>query len=245
MLLLHGFPESSYMWREAMATVAGAGRRALAPDLLGFGDSAADPPATWDRHLKAVGDFVEELDPGPLALVVHDWGGLIGLRWACEHRELVAGLLISDSGFFPDGRWHGMASALRTPGEGEQLLEALDRDGFGQLLGAAGDFSERALDEYWKALDSPEGRAGVLDMYRSGDFGQLAQYEGCLAELGVPTLIVWGEDDQFSPVAGAHRFKREIPHAELEVIEGCGHFIWADRAGRCARLVESWLETVG
>jgi haloalkane dehalogenase len=240
-LLLHGFPESSYMWRQAMGGVVAAGRRALAPDLLGYGDSATDPPHSWERHVEALEELITELEPGPLVLVVHDWGGLIGLRWACEHRELVRGLLISDSGFFPDGRWHGMASALRTPGEGERLLENLDRERFGQLLGAAGSFSERALDEYWKGLDSPAGRAGALELYRSGDFATLAQYEGCLAELGVPTLIVWGEQDEFSPLAGAHRFKREIPHAELEVIAGGGHFIWAESPERCAQLLGAWL----
>ena len=61
--------------------------------------------------------------------VVHDWGGLIGLRWACEQPAAVQALVISSTGFFPDGKWHGMAKALRTPGEGEALVDGLDRDG--------------------------------------------------------------------------------------------------------------------
>ena len=59
--------------------------------------------------------------------VIHDWGGLIGLRWACEHPDAVEALVISSTGFFPDGKWHGMAKALREPGTGEQMIGALDR----------------------------------------------------------------------------------------------------------------------
>src|SRR5687767_8118156 len=116
-LLIHGFPESSYMWRELLGPVAAAGWRATAPDLAGFGDSPVDPPGTWTRHVEAVERF--RADAGlqePLVLVVHDWGGLIGLRWACDHPEAVRALVISDTGFFSDGKWHDLAAAMRTPG---------------------------------------------------------------------------------------------------------------------------------
>jgi haloalkane dehalogenase len=69
-------------------------------------------------------------------------------------------------------------------------------------------------------------------MYRSGDFEKIAPHEGKLAEMGVPTLLLWGAADQFAPVAGAHRFAREIPHAELVVLEGAGHFVWEDEPQR-------------
>jgi haloalkane dehalogenase len=57
----------------------------------------------------------------------------------------------------------------------------------------------------------------------------------------VPTLLIWGEDDPFSPVAGAHRFQREIPDARLEVIAGSGHFVWADAPERAVELAVGWL----
>ena len=52
--------------------------------------------------------------------------------------------------------------------------------------------------------------------------------------MGVPTLLLWGEDDQFAPLAGAHRFEREIPGSELVVLEGAGHFVWEDEPERCS-----------
>lgn len=241
-LLLHGFPETSFMWREILPAVAEAGRRAVAPDLLGYGDSEPDPPATWERHIEALAEFVDELELDRVALVVHDWGGLIGLRWACDHPDRVSGLVISDSGFFSDGRWHGMAAGLRSSGQGEEMLEALDRESFGALLAASSSgFSDEAIDEYFKTFSTPEGRAGVLEMYRSGDFGKLAPYEGGLAALGVPVLLLWGERDEFAPIAGAQRLKREIPGAELEILRGAGHFVYADEPAQCAAILRDWL----
>src|SRR3954454_12924574 len=107
-LLVHGYPESSYMWRHAMEALAGAGWRALAPDLPGYGDSEPDPPGTWERHIDGLERFVAELELGPAALVTHDWGVPIGLRWACDHPGAVKALVISDGGFFSDRRWHDL-----------------------------------------------------------------------------------------------------------------------------------------
>jgi haloalkane dehalogenase len=229
LLCLHGFPENSFMWRGLLEAAAAAGHRGYAPDMPGSGESPADPPATWERLVEAVDGFAAELDLGPVVLVAHDWGGLIGLRWACDHPERVAALVIADSGFFPDGKWHGMAAALRKPGTGEELVEAMTRESFGGLMNAVSPaMEEEAIDAYWQSLGTSEGQRATLEMYRSGDFEKLAPYEGALARLGVPTLILWGEDDEFSPVAGAHRFHREIPGSQLEVIEGAGHFVFAD-----------------
>jgi haloalkane dehalogenase len=245
-LCLHGFPESSFMWREVIAALAQSGRRAISPDLPGFGDSPPDAPGTWERQVEAVERFRLGLGLDRLALVVHDWGGLIGLRWACEHPEAVGALVISNTGFFPDGKWSGMAQALRTEGEGEKLLEAMTRDGFGQMMSAVSTGMDGATaDEYWKAFETETGRRGILELYRSGDFEKLEPYEGKLAELGVPTLLLWGENDPFAPVAGAHRFKREIPGAKLIAIEGAGHFVYADEPERTAREVVEFLAQSG
>ncbi len=232
-LLLHGYPESSYMWRGVMSAVAGAGWRAVAPDLPGFGDSAADPPGTWERQVEAVQRLHTGLGLGPVALVVHDWGGLVGLRWACDHPQSVRALVISSTGFFADGKWHGMAQALRAEGTGEELLENMTREALGQVLSQSSPaMDEAAGDEYWKCFATPDGRRGQLELYRSGDFEKLEAYEGCLAGLSVPTLILWGEDDPFAPVAGAKRLRDEIPRSELVVIDGAGHFVVEDAPER-------------
>jgi haloalkane dehalogenase len=233
------------LWRGLLAAAADAGHRAVAPDLPGTGDSPADPPNTWERLVEAVDGFVTELDLPPVVLVVHDWGGLIGLRWACDHPDRVAALVIADSGFFPDGKWHGMAAALRTPGTGEELVEGMTRETFGGLMGAVSPAMEQAaIDDYWRSLGTAAGRQAVLEMYRSGDFEKLAPYEGALARLGLPTLIVWGENDEFSPVAGAHRFHGEIPGSQLEVVAGAGHFVFADAPERSVAAVLRFLETL-
>jgi haloalkane dehalogenase len=246
-LLLHGYPNSSYLWKDCLEPIAEAGWRAVAPDLPGFGDS--DPfvgeAGTWTDHVQALDDFVARHDLAPLALVAHDWGALIGLRWACSRTYAVRALAILGSGFFPDGRWHGLAQGLRTEGQGEQLIEGLTRDSFGELLRAASPHvTEEALDEYWKAYEGDHRRAAHLALYRSGDFSELARYDGALAAMGVPTLLLWGEEDAFAPVAGAHRFKREIPHAELVVLEDVGHFLQEDAPDRVAAELARFLGTV-
>lgn len=245
-ICLHGFPETSFMWRHVLEALADSGRRAVAPDLPGFGDSPANPPGTWERQVEAVERFRSALGLERAALVLHDWGGLIGLRWACEHPGAVAALVLSNTGFFPDGKWHGMARGLRTPGEGEELMRAISKEGFAQMMAAVSrGIDATAAAEYWKTFETESGRQGVLELYRSGDFEKLERYDGQLARLGVPTLILWGENDVFAPLAGAHRFRREIPAAELVVLEDAGHFVYADEPRRCASEVAGFLASSG
>ncbi len=241
-LLLHGYPESAHMWRPVLPALAAAGLHAIAPDLAGYGDSEADPPHTWERHVEGLERFRSEQGLERVALVVHDWGGLIGLRWACEHPEAVWALCISATGFFADGKWHGLAEAMQTEGQGEELVDNMTKDGFAAMLGQiSSGISEADAAEYFKAFSTEERRRGQLELYRSGDFSELERYEGCLAGLGVPALILWGEDDPFAPVAAAQRFHAEIPGSELEVIEGAGHFVVDDAPERYAERLVSFL----
>jgi haloalkane dehalogenase len=228
-LLVHGYPESSYMWRHVLPALETAGWRAIAPDLPGYGDSEPDPPGTWERHVEALGCFVRQLGLGPVALVTHDWGVPIGLRWACDNPGSVRALAISDGGFFSDRRWHDLANAMRTPGEGERLIRSYTREGFGEALrSVSGGMSEDALEQYWKAFADDTRRLAHLELYRSGDFEKLVPYEGRLAALGVPALIVWGELDRFAGVQMAHRFHDELPGSELAIFDDAGHFVWED-----------------
>lgn len=245
-LLVHGFPESSYMWRDVLPAIAASGRRAIAPDLPGYGDSPPDPPGTWEHHIEAVERFCEGLGLERVALVTHDWGGLIGLRWACEHPARVSSLVVSCTGFFPDGKWHGMAEAIRTPGTGEELVTGISRDALAATLGQASTgIGDDAVDEYFKCCADDVRRGCLLDLYRSGDFEKLEPYQGQLAELEVPALILWGAHDEFAPVAGAHRFRRDLPDSRLVVLEEAGHFVIEDDPERCAREIAQFLEQAG
>ena len=240
-LLVHGFPESSRMWDRLMAKLSAQGRRCVAPDLFCLGDSDDPGPATFERNLEALGDLHSELGVGKVALVVHDWGAFIGLAWACENPDLVSALVIADSGFFSDGKWHGMAEAIRSA-QGEEIVAGLDRDGFAALIRADGaPFTEADVDAYWRPFADGRGREATVEFYRSMDFEKLAPYDGKLGELGVPTLLVWGAEDQFAPLAGAKRFEREIPGARLASFEGVGHFVFDQEPERTTREVVDFL----
>ena len=244
-LLVHGYPASSHMWQPALRALAAHGLYAVAPDLPGYGDSEPDPPGTWTRHVEALEALRRAEGLERVALVGHDWGGLIGLRWACDHPDAVWAVVASDTGFFPDGRWHGMAEALRTPGQGEQLVDGMTLEAFTGMLGSIskGIGPEHAR-EYFKAFADEPRRRGQLELYRSGEFSELEAYEGRLAALGVPFLALWGEDDPFAPVAGAQRFAREGAGGggvRVEVIPGTGHFVYEDAPETAAAALAAFL----
>jgi haloalkane dehalogenase len=241
-VLLHGFPESSRMWAPVMEALSAAGRRCLAPDLYALGDSDNGAPTTFEGNLEAFERFADELEIDRAAIVVHDWGGFIGLAWACRHPDRVSALVISNTGFFADGHWHGMAQAIRGE-DGEQIVAALDRTGFEGLLRSSGEFDDADIDAYWRPFAEGRGRRATLDFYRSMDFSKLAEYDGGLAALGVPTLLLWGAEDEFAPVAGAKRFEREIPGARLVAIDGAGHFVFDQEPERTVREVVGFLES--
>jgi haloalkane dehalogenase len=231
------------MWQPALSALADAGWRALAPDLPGYGDSEPDPPATWERHVEALERFARDLELGAVALVTHDWGVPIGLRWACENPGAVSALVISDGGFFADRRWHDLANVMRTPGEGEKLIGGYTRGGFtAAMRSVSSGMSDEAIEQYWKAFADDTRRLGQLELYRSGDFEKLLPYEGRVAALDVPALIVWGEDDRFAGVAMAHRFHEELPGSELVVLGGAGHFVWDDEPERTTRALVDFLQ---
>ncbi len=228
-LLVHGWPESSYMWRWLLPALAEAGVRAIAPDLPGYGDSEPDPPGTWERHTDALERFRSALGLDRVALVVHDWGVMIGLRWACEHPDAVTRLVISDGGFFADRRWHDLANVMRTPGDGEALLDGFTEEGLAAGLRAVSSgMTDDALAEYWKCFADPVRRRGSLELYRSGDFEKLVRYEPRLAALPVPALVLWGADDRFAGVALAERFHAALAGSSVRVIPDVGHFVWED-----------------
>lgn len=241
-LLIHGYPQSSYMWEPVLEALAAAGRRAIAPDLAGHGDSPPDLPGTWEHHIELLDSFCRQLGLERVVLGVHDWGGLIGLRWACDRPGSVSAFILSNTGFFADHEWHRLGRALRTPGQGEQLVENLTRDALATIIrDLGGRLSERAVDEYWKAFTSPERRQALLDLFRSGDFEKLAPYKGELGRMGVPALLLWGENDPFVPDASPHRFDSEIADSKLVIIGEASHFVYDDEPERCAREIAAFL----
>jgi len=242
LLLIHGYPTSSYLWRNVLKGAAETGYRAIAPDLPGFGDSPPDPPGTWEHQVENVERFRRALGLERVVLGVHDWGGLIGLRWACDHPDAVSALVITDTGFFPEGKWHGMAKTLRTEGEGEMLLDNVNDELLATFMRQISpNMADDMLAEVSKAYADAGRRQGHLELYRSGDFPKLEPYRGKLAALDVPALIVWGAKDEFAPVAGAYRFHKEIPGSTLVVLDEAGHFLMEDDSARVTGEITKFL----
>lgn len=234
------------MWRHLLPALASSDRRAFAPDLPGFGDSPPDPPGTFEHKVEAVERFRRRIGLERVVLIVHDTGGVIGLRWACDHPDAVGALVVTNTSFFPDHAWTEIAKRMRTPLEGEALFDSLSREGFETLLGAASSaFDERAMDEYWKAFTTPEGRDGMLELYRSMDLDELKPYQEKLAALDVPTLILWGQQDEYLPLDYASRFSDQIPGSKLVLLDGVRHFLFEDEPERCAQEVVGFLQQAG
>ncbi len=136
-----------------------------------------------------------------------------------------------------------MAKAMREPGTGEELMAQMTPEGVaGVLRSVSRGMDDEAVAEYGRAFATEEGRHASLDLYRSGNFEELAVHDGKLAALGVPTLVLWGEDDPFAPLAGAHRLVQEIPGAELHVLPGTGHFLVDDEPQAFSRSLLEFLQ---
>ncbi len=102
-IFMHGEPTWSFLWRKVIPPVRDAGFRCIAPDYAGFGRSDKPTDIGWysyDRHVALAARLLEELDVRGATMVVHDWGGPIGLRLAVEHAERIDRLVITDSGIF-------------------------------------------------------------------------------------------------------------------------------------------------
>ena len=98
-LCVHGFPESSYMWRDLLTALAAGGWRALAPDLPGSGDSPSRGDGSWEAQVRALDEVYEQHAGGEqVVLVMHDWGGLIGLRWALGRPIAVGHRVVREPG---------------------------------------------------------------------------------------------------------------------------------------------------
>ena len=172
------------------------GVAALAPDLPGFGDSPPDPPGTWERQVEAVERLRRRARASSGSRsCVHDWGGLIGLRWACEHPERrrrarhIQHRLLRGREVARDGPCHAhrRARARNGPRSNEGGICAHARR---RLTG----IDATVADEYWKTFETQDGRQGILDLYRSGDFEKLKPYDGQLSPAGRPDADPLGRE---------------------------------------------------
>ena len=249
-LLLHGEPTWSYLYRKVIPVLAGAGHRVLAPDLVGFGRS--DKPAgradySYARHVAWMAGWMRALDLRGVTLVCQDWGALIGLRLVAEHPERFARVVVANGGLptgdqhtpFPFKVWQ--AFARWTP-----------RFPVGRLVQAGSE--TRLPPEVVAAYDAPfpgeRFKAGprslpALVPTRASDPANGANRRAweALRAWDRPLLTAFGDRDRF--FKGVDRLlQRTVPGAAGEphtVLRGAGHFIQEDAGEALGKVVADWL----
>jgi pimeloyl-ACP methyl ester carboxylesterase len=248
-LLLHGFPQTSYSWRHQLPALAGAGYRAVAPDQRGYSPRARPADVEEYRAERLVGDvlgFADALGAGRFHLVGHDWGGAVAWQVAGRHPDRLRTLTVLST---PHPRAmrnsirhgeqrerSGYMQFFRTP-EAEAFL--LDNEGAGlRMLFEASGLSASDAAVYLRHLQEPGALTGGLNWYRGADIGLV---DG-LGPITTPTMYVWSTADPAlgreaaeataACVAGPYRF---------EVLEGVGHWIAELAADDVNRLLLSHL----
>lgn len=248
-LMLHGQPTWSFLFRGLIAAVRDAGFRCVVPDYAGFGRSDKPTDLEWysyDRHTELCASLIEDLDLRDITLVAHDWGGPIGLRMATDHPERFARYVLLDAPFFtgrqrmPEVWLMAHEFIERTP---DIPVGTLVRAGCKQELPAA---VVAAYDAPFPDMASKAGaRAFPLRVLpRSPD---LPAAKACWRVLKSmrndtrPTLILWGESDTLLPLELAHWVAGALKRDPPQLIEGAGHFLLEDRGEEVAGLIVDWL----
>jgi pimeloyl-ACP methyl ester carboxylesterase len=249
-VFVHGNPGSSDDWEPLVAAAAGTGMRALAFDLPDFGETIAplDFQHTVFDYAGFVGEALSELGIERVHLVIHDFGGPIGLVWAMTHPEALASVTLIDTGLMPGYRWHVVARVWRTPFAGEALQAAASRPFFRFMVnlqeprGLPREFVERMYDQYDRRT-----RKAVLKLYRATpDPGGMSEnLIGLFRERDVPALVIWGEDDAYLPSSFAASQREAFPSADVHVLPASGHWPFADAPETVERLLVEFLGRVG
>ncbi len=243
-VLLHGFPTSSHLWRH-LAPLLSPWMRAIAPDLLGCGDSENREEA--DLRLPAQASYVRELLDGlgvtEFAVVGHGLGG--GIVQLLALGGGVRTMVLIDAYAF-DAWPSGSIEELqrREPADlGEPLIRALIALGFEYGMGHRERLADEDLEEYCRPYVGTGGPEAFFRLARALDGRGLAGLEAELVRLEVPTLILWGEEDAFVPVSAAERLAHLLPMSSLALLPGCGHFLTEDAPETVVPLVFEYLRS--
>ncbi|MGW1534189.1 alpha/beta fold hydrolase [Streptomyces aureus] len=255
LLLLHGFPSSSHMFRDLLPLLADR-YHLIAPDHLGFGRSdapaAGDFPYTFDRLTEITGEFTEQLGLKEYALYIQDYGAPIGLRLALAHPERVTAIVTQNGNAYEEGlgadAWAPVLALIaeRTP-ETEAPVRAISSpDGIRwQYLTGVTDPTLVSPDAYEHdaALMARPGQ-GEIQLDLISDYGSnIALYpafQEYFRTSGVPLLAVWGGGDEIFVPAGALAFRRDLPDAEIHLLP-TGHFALETHAPQIAALIRDFL----
>jgi len=247
-VMLHGEPTWSYLWRKVMPPLLEAGHRCIAPDLPGFGRSDKPTDVDWysyDRHTAAIADLLDELDLSDVTLVVHDWGGPIGLRATAENPERIARLVVMDTGVFTGHQ--KMSDAWKAFRDFVERTEDLPV-GFLVKGACATEPADDVLAAYEAPFPSPESKAGArafpMMLATTPDAPGAAAGREALERLQAsspPALVLWADSDPIiTPKMGA-RLAEKIGWPEPEIISGASHFLQEDQGEMIGRRIAEWL----
>jgi haloalkane dehalogenase len=236
-VFFHGEPTWSFLWRKVIPPVRDAGFRCVAPDLVGFGRSDKPTDVGWysyERHCAVAATLLEDLDLRDATVVVHDWGGPIGLRLAVEHPDRVARIVLLDTGL-----WTGRQRMSDAWWAFRNFVERTEDLPISFLVDGA---CKRSLSEEEKAAyDAPfpsaESKAGArafpLLIPHEEDAPGAAKGREVLAALRDdqrPVLMRWADQDPVLTLDVAERFAQAIGHAGVDrVIPDASHFLQEDR----------------
>ena len=244
----HGEPTWAYLYRKMLGPLVQAGHRVICPDYAGFGRS--DKPTdrgwyTYDRHLELVGAVLEGLGLSDAVVVVQDWGGPIGLRWAVENADRVGALVILNTGIFT-GRVSKGFMAWRDFAEKNPDLPV------GMMIqgGTKTELPDEVVAAYDAPFPTPESKAGVAEfpllVPLSEDdpvASRSREIAEALSEWQKPVLVAFSDQDPITPYPKAGEvFTKLIPTAGEQItIEGAAHFLQEDRGEEIAEEVLRFL----
>ncbi len=247
-LFLHGEPTWSFLWRRVIGPVRDAGFRCLAPDLPGFGRSDKPIDQGWysyDRHTDAMAGLLADLDLRGVTIVVHDWGGPIGLRLAVEHAERIDRMVILDTGLFTGQQ--AMSDAWIAFRDFVARTEDLPV-GFLVRGGCHTDPGDEVIAAYDVPFPNSDAKAGarafplMLPTEPSAPGAQAgARVLAALREDTRDKLVLWADADPVLPLETGQRFAQALGTEVAHVIAGAGHFLQEDAGPQIGALIADWL----
>src|SRR6516165_3219970 len=250
-VLLHGFPSSSYQFHDLIPLLADR-FHVIAPDYPGMGFSEVPTAAvlrpTFDEVARIIDTFLAERAPGPLILYMHDIGGPIGIRIAMAHPERIAGLTFQNFTTSVEG-WNPerlkIYERLGGPETPEKLAETeqfatVERDMFLHKTGArhpdALNPDNWAIDAYAFSIAANRVFMSRLFMNLATNIHHYPEWTAYLKDRQPKTLVVWGRNDPIILPAAAEFVKRIVPAADLRYFDG-GHFVLDEYADAIAEAI--------